>query len=104
MSKRKKGLSLDEKRKVILCIYHESLTPFNLKEIEQLASKRGVVQQSVKEVNQSLVDDGFVCCDKIGSSNFFWSFPLKVIITLYIGRIYGPMTDMLFFYTAIIQF
>jgi len=29
----------------------------------------------VKEVLQSLVDDGLVSADKIGSSNFFWSFP-----------------------------
>ncbi|KXN90610.1 hypothetical protein AN958_03850 [Leucoagaricus sp. SymC.cos] len=33
------------------------------------------VSQSVKEVLQSLVDDGLVQGDKIGSSNFFWSFP-----------------------------
>jgi hypothetical protein len=47
MSKRK-GLSADEKRKVILDIYHGQKEPFNLKEIEQLASKRGVVLQTVK--------------------------------------------------------
>ncbi|KAJ8696917.1 Meiotic nuclear division protein 1 [Pleurotus ostreatus] len=34
-----------------------------------------LVSQSVKEVLQSLVDDGLVQGDKIGSSNFFWSFP-----------------------------
>jgi hypothetical protein len=31
-----------------------------------------VVLQSVKEINQGLVDDKLVCMDKIGSSNFFW--------------------------------
>ncbi|KAJ8696918.1 Meiotic nuclear division protein 1, variant 2 [Pleurotus ostreatus] len=36
---------------------------------------KGIVSQSVKEVLQSLVDDGLVQGDKIGSSNFFWSFP-----------------------------
>ncbi|KAK7472550.1 Meiotic nuclear division protein 1 [Stygiomarasmius scandens] len=36
---------------------------------------KGIVSQSVKEVLQSLVDDGLVQSDKIGSSNFFWSFP-----------------------------
>ncbi|KIP11628.1 hypothetical protein PHLGIDRAFT_114474 [Phlebiopsis gigantea 11061_1 CR5-6] len=36
---------------------------------------KGIVSQSVKEVLQSLVDDGLVQADKIGSSNFFWSFP-----------------------------
>lgn len=36
---------------------------------------KGIVSQSIKEVLQSLVDDGLVQADKIGSSNFFWSFP-----------------------------
>lgn len=34
-----------------------------------------------QEVNQSLVDDGLVDLDKIGASNFFWSFPSKVAVT-----------------------
>jgi len=47
-----------------------------LKELEKLGPKlKGIVSQSVKEVLQSLVDDGLVQGDKIGSSNFFWSFP-----------------------------
>lgn len=33
--------------------------------------------QSVKEVVQSLVDDGLVDTDRIGTSNYFWSFPSK---------------------------
>jgi hypothetical protein len=36
-----------------------------------------VVQQTVKDMNQSLVDDFLVFSDKIGSANFFWSFPSK---------------------------
>lgn len=35
----------------------------------------------MQDVNQSLVDDGLVDMDKIGSSNFFWSFPSKVVVT-----------------------
>lgn len=38
-----------------------------------------MVQQSIKEINQSLVDDNLVCSDKIGSANFYWSFPKKAI-------------------------
>jgi len=38
MSK-KKGLSAEEKRKVILSIYHDKKEPFNLKEMENLASR-----------------------------------------------------------------
>ena len=35
------------------------------------------MQQSIKDVNQSLVDDSLVTTDKIGAMNIFWSFPLK---------------------------
>jgi len=69
---KKRGLSVEDKRTVVLGVYQEWKTPFNLKEMEGLASKRGVVLQSVKEINQGLVDDHLVCMDKIGSSNFFW--------------------------------
>lgn len=34
----------------------------------------------VQDINQALVDDGLVDMDKIGSSNFFWSFPSKAIV------------------------
>ncbi|KAI0743616.1 meiotic nuclear division protein 1 [Daedaleopsis nitida] len=66
-----RGLSAEEKRVKLLEIFHETL-----KELEKMAPKmKGIVSQSVKEVLQSLVDDGLVQMDKIGSSNFFWSFP-----------------------------
>lgn len=35
--------------------------------------------QTVKEVVQSLVDDRLVNCEKIGTSNYFWSFPTAVL-------------------------
>jgi len=76
MSK-KRGVSAEDKRKILLNIYHSKKEPFNLKEMESLGSKAGVVQQTIKDVNQSLVDDNMVYSDKIGSSNFFWSFPSK---------------------------
>ncbi|KIY46210.1 meiotic nuclear division protein 1, partial [Fistulina hepatica ATCC 64428] len=66
-----RGLSAEEKRVKLLEIFHETL-----KELEKIAPKmKGIVSQSVKEVLQMLVDDGLVQGDKIGSSNFFWSFP-----------------------------
>ena len=33
--------------------------------------------QAIKDVNQSLVDDGLVQMDKIGIGAFFWSLPSK---------------------------
>jgi len=79
MSKRK-GMSAEDKRKTTLLIYHEKMECFNLKEMESLATKAGVVAQTVKDVNQSLVDDGMVLMDKIGAGNFFWSFPSKLFL------------------------
>ncbi|KDQ16575.1 hypothetical protein BOTBODRAFT_156971 [Botryobasidium botryosum FD-172 SS1] len=71
-----RGLSHDEKRTKLLEIFHESKDFYQLKELEKLGPKlKGIVSQSVKEVLQSLVDDGLVQSDKIGSSNFFWAFP-----------------------------
>ena len=37
---------------------------------------------SVKEVLQSLVDDNLVDQERIGTSNYFWSYPSKVINTV----------------------
>ncbi|TDL22569.1 meiotic nuclear division protein 1 [Rickenella mellea] len=71
-----RGLSAEKKRVKLVEIFHESKDFFQLKELEKLGPKlKGIVSQSVKEVLQGLVDDGLVQADKIGSSNFFWSFP-----------------------------
>lgn len=36
---------------------------------------------SVKEVLQSLVDDNMVDCERVGTSNYYWSFPSKALNT-----------------------
>lgn len=33
--------------------------------------------RSIADINQALVDDGLVDKEKIGGSNYFWSFPAK---------------------------
>ena len=71
----KKGLNFDEKRKRILEIYYQKKEVFNLKEIEKIGAKKGVILQAIKDVNQSLVDDNLVETDKIGIGCFFWAFP-----------------------------
>jgi len=77
----KKGLSLEEKRQRILAIYYDTRTVFNLKEIEKIGAKKGVVFQTIKDVNQSLVDDNMVETDRIGAGAFFWAFPSKGLTT-----------------------
>lgn len=69
---KKRGLSLEEKRDRVLEVFHEAGDVFLLKDVEKIASKRGVVLQSIKEVLQSLVDDDLVHSEKIGISNYFW--------------------------------
>lgn len=81
MAKRK-GMSLEEKRQTLLDVFHSSKDIFSLKEVEKQGSARGVVLQSVKEVLQSLVDDDLVHGEKIGTSNFFWSFPSEAAVKL----------------------
>ncbi|GIY04044.1 meiotic nuclear division protein 1 homolog [Caerostris extrusa] len=77
MSKRK-GLSVEEKRNRMLEIFYEKKDVYQLKDLEKICPKeKGIVAQSVKDVLQSLVDDGLVDSDKIGTSIYFWSFPSK---------------------------
>ncbi|KAJ3278642.1 Meiotic nuclear division protein 1 [Borealophlyctis nickersoniae] len=76
MSKRAKPLSFEEKRKRIAEIFYETKDFWQLKDLEKMAPKqKGVIQQSVKEVLDSLVSDNLVTLEKIGTSNYYWSFP-----------------------------
>jgi len=54
MSK-KRGMSIAEKREVMLDILHSANAPFLLKELEKLGAKRGVVEQTVKGAADWLV-------------------------------------------------
>ena len=76
----KKGVSAEEKSRRILEIYQRKGDVYNLKEIEKLGSKAGVIEQTIKDVNQALVDDGKVMTEKIGSGNFYWSFPSQALV------------------------
>ncbi|XP_067876237.1 meiotic nuclear division protein 1 homolog [Heterodontus francisci] len=79
MSK-KKGLSIEEKRTRMMEIFFETKDVFQLKDLEKIAPKaKGITSMSVKEVLQSLVDDGMVDTDRIGTSNYFWAFPSKAV-------------------------
>ncbi|CAB4384300.1 unnamed protein product [Rhizophagus irregularis] len=76
----KKGLSLAEKRKRLEALFHETKEFYQLKELERDAPKmKGIVTNTVKDVLQSLVDDNLVNTDKIGTSNYYWSFPSSAL-------------------------
>ncbi|KAK5865754.1 hypothetical protein PBY51_019999 [Eleginops maclovinus] len=79
MSK-KKGLSLEEKRSRMMEIFFETKDVFQLKDIEKIAPKtKGITPMSVKDVLQSLVDDNMVDSERVGTSNYYWSFPSKAL-------------------------
>merc|ERR1712183_239074 len=67
-----KGISAEMKRVIIRNILLDSKSFFNLKEIEKLGTKKKIPSQSIKDVVQSLVDDGMVAVEKIGTSNYYW--------------------------------
>jgi hypothetical protein len=47
------------------------------KEIFSLIGKAGMAQNSIPDIHQALVDDGAIEKEKIGGSNYFWSFSTK---------------------------
>lgn len=80
MSK-KKGLSFEEKRTRLKQLFLETKQVFTLKELTKVASKeKGIVAQTVEEVLKSLLDDGEVMSDKIGTSNYYWCFPSQELV------------------------
>ncbi|XP_014782807.1 meiotic nuclear division protein 1 homolog [Octopus bimaculoides] len=82
MSK-KRGLSVEEKRSRMMEFFFEKKDFFQLKELEKLCQKeKGITSMSVKEILTSLVDDGMVDTDKIGTSVYFWAFPSKASQTM----------------------
>ncbi|PLW06218.1 hypothetical protein PCANC_26266 [Puccinia coronata f. sp. avenae] len=71
----KRGLSAEEKQKRTLEFFHENDSFFTLKDLTKLIPKaKGVVAQSVEETVKSLIDDGLVHVEKVGTVNLFWSF------------------------------
>jgi hypothetical protein len=49
--KKRKGMSLEDKRAKLLEMYYEKKEVLNLKEVEKFGAKKGIVLQSVKDVN-----------------------------------------------------
>uniref|UniRef100_A0A8C5XUS8 Meiotic nuclear division protein 1 homolog n=1 Tax=Microcebus murinus TaxID=30608 RepID=A0A8C5XUS8_MICMU len=70
--------SLQKNLKKEKTIRMSKVTFFAMK--DKIAPKeKGITTMSVKEVLQSLVDDGMVDCERIGTSNYYWAFPSKAL-------------------------
>ena len=72
---RRTGMPKAVKVQILMEILMDNAQPYTLKEMEKLGSKRKIVLQSIKDILQELVDDGFVHLEKIGTSNYYWAFP-----------------------------
>ena len=56
--------------------FYETEDIFMLKNVEKRCAKeKGISAMSIKDILQSLVDDNMVCCERIGTSNYYWAFP-----------------------------
>lgn len=76
----KRGLSNDEKKKRMLEFFHEKQEFFQLKDVEKLCSQeKGITVQTIKDILLSLVDDGLIESDKIGTSTYYWSLPSRAL-------------------------
>ncbi|MES1920947.1 Meiotic nuclear division protein 1, variant 3 [Bonamia ostreae] len=74
----KRGLSLEEKKTMMLDFFHKNQTVFTLKELEKSIPKNTKIgSMSVKEVLKSLVDDSKIDSDKIGIGTYYWAFKGK---------------------------
>ncbi|PJF17754.1 mnd1 recombination and meiotic nuclear division, partial [Paramicrosporidium saccamoebae] len=90
-----KNLSFEEKRKRMGDYFLEKRDYFQLKELEKhLPKEKGIVQQSVKEVLQTLVDDRLVNLEKIGTSNYYWSFPSTALQTAELEKYERQSTEL----------
>lgn len=78
MSK-KKTLSRDEKLSKLLEVFHETKEFYTLKEVEKMGREKGLISNQIKEILQTLVDDGQVDSEKIGQSLYYWAFPSKAL-------------------------
>lgn len=68
-------MSLEEKRERLLGFFTREHAFYSIKEVEASGAKHtGVHAMQIKELLQSLVDDGLVSAEKCGASVVYWRF------------------------------
>lgn len=67
-------MNADQKKSILLEMIRTSRTFFKISELENLGAKKGIVQNTIKDMVQQLVDDGLVMSEKVGVSVLYWSF------------------------------
>jgi len=76
--KKKKGLSLDDKRQILLSLFKGSGSFFHYKDIEKHCTKNKISFMIVKDLLAGICADNLLETEKIGSSAFYWSLPNRV--------------------------
>ena len=77
--KKKKGMSLEEKRQILLGLFKKDHSFFHYKEIEKHCTHHKINFMIVKDLLQGILADNLVETEKIGSSSFYWSLPTRVL-------------------------
>lgn len=71
---KKKGLSMDEKKKRMANIFAKTMEVYHYTEVEAFSLKAGISFGSIKEVLENVIADFLVTTEKIGTSKYYWSF------------------------------
>ena len=77
--KKKRGLSLDDKRNILMQLFKKEQSFFHYKDIEKFCGKNKISFMIVKDLLAGIVADNLVETEKIGSSSFYWSLPTRVL-------------------------
>ena len=76
--KKKKGLSLEDKRQILLKLFKGSGSFYHYKDIEKHCTQNKISFMLVKDLLAGITDDNLLETEKIGSSAFYWSLPNRV--------------------------
>ena len=76
--KKKKGLSLEDKRQILLKLFKGSGSFYHYKDIEKHCTQNKISFMLVKDLLAGVTADNLLETEKIGSSSFYWSLPNRV--------------------------
>ena len=76
--KKKKGLSLEDKRQILLNLFKGSGSFFHYKDIEKHCTQNKISFMIVKDLLAGITADNLLETEKIGSSAYYWSLPNRV--------------------------
>jgi hypothetical protein len=65
-----------QKAAIILAWFHKTAQAHSIKDLEKTLPQVGAISNMhVKDYLQALADENKICVEKIGSGNWYWSFP-----------------------------